>query len=163
MTWRYALLSMSVLILKNNLWTMCEVRHAICCQIKDYKYGSQDDTFRFSGWLAFRFEGVVVQWGATYDGFTDELCAWVDLLAKPSRGAHDQVGAAERFRSELALMAERGIKVLSLDVVDRCALDDIAESQPGRTVLCCAVPDTIRRVMSRRGLLSVVSCWDCER
>lgn len=129
LVWRYLLLDMSVRIPQTNLWTMCEVWYAICCRIKAHKYGSQDDTFRLSGRLAFRFEEVILHWDEMYDGFTDDLnewvarndnglSAWVDLLIKTSRGAHDQVNMPDRLRSELALMSERGIGALSREPAD---------------------------------------------
>lgn len=127
--WRYALLDMSVQIPQTNPWTMCEVWYAICCCIKKKMYPAVDDCFRLSVRFDFLLDEVLPEIDP-YDGFNEDLncwaihkggevlAAWVDLLAKASREAMDEVQASEPLRPVLASMAAAAIDRLSDDSAD---------------------------------------------
>ena len=130
LAWRYALLDMSEQLPKTNLWTMCELWQAICCLIKARNFDQADDCFRLSRRLFFPMRRVVNRTPATYDGFIDDLyawmshrdgdylAAWVDLLVKANRGGINEVQAAQCLRPELARMADRVIEKMSRGLVD---------------------------------------------
>ena len=130
LAWRYALLEEDFQVPRTNLWSMCEVWYAICCRIKAEKYGRLDHTYRLSRRLFFLMRRVIQRTPAPYEGFIDDLgawmthrdgdyfAAWVDLLVKASRCRISEVQAAELLRPELAQMAGRAMTEISLQPPD---------------------------------------------
>lgn len=122
--WRYALIDPK-LHPATDLWTMCEIWHAVCCCLWTRRSSQDRPCERLSQRLllplrdianratvSYRdFQSDLRNWESHIDG--DDLAAWVDLLVKSSRGSMDQVHAPDALRGDLDKMAQRAIEHLS--------------------------------------------------
>ncbi len=130
-SWRYVLVEETMDIPAMNLWTMCEIWHAVCCRVKTKALERQGDCSRLSRILASNFRWLVLRTiPVPYDEFTDDvnewivhkggrqLVAWIDLFVKANHNNLHGVQAPDRLRPELAKMADRALKQMASDSAD---------------------------------------------
>ena len=122
--WRYALIDPQ-LHPATDLWTMCEIWHAVCCCLWTRRSGQGRPCERLSRRLLLPLRDIANTANVSYSDFRsdlrnceshidgDDLAAWVDLLVKSSRGSMDQVQAPDALRGDLDKMAQRAIEHLS--------------------------------------------------